>query len=127
MMSWSAFSLRSPLLALAIGLAVFALGSLLRAAIQPYLGSTHYLGAILTAAVFLIPGALVGAWSPRHTLMHGVILGVLAAAFVTLQLGHFSHVDWTGRTTLRVFGVSAGLGIILCELGALCGRALVRR
>ena len=56
-----------------------------------------------------------------------MILGVLAAAFVTLQLGHFSHVDWTGRTTLRVFGVSAGLGIILCELGALCGRALVRR
>ena len=126
-MQSSGFSFRSPILALAVGLAVFAVGSLLREAIQPHLENTPYVGALLTVAIFLLPGALVGGWSPRHTLMHGVILGILTAVFVTLQVGHFSRIDWTARSTLQVFGVFAGVGIILCEIGALGGRALARK
>jgi len=125
-MSSSAFSFRSPILALAVALALFAMGSLLREALQPHLGSAHYLGALVSLAVFLLTGALVGGWSPRHTLLHGVILGVLAGAFVTAQMAYLSHVHWTARTTLQVFGPLAGLGIILCEVGALGGRALAR-
>jgi len=42
------------------------------------------------------------------------------------QIGGFSHVDWTLRPTWQIFGVLASLGFILCEIGALGGRALAR-
>jgi hypothetical protein len=123
-MSVAAFSVRSPLVALAIGWAFFALCSLLREAIQPHLVNAPYLNAVLTVVIFILPGVFVGASSPRHSLLYGVTLGVLAAVFVTMQVGHFSHINWTARPTLQVFGAFAGIGIILCETGALAGRAL---
>jgi uncharacterized membrane protein len=123
-MSPPALLIRSPVLALAAGLALFGVFSLLRQAIQPHLGNAPYLGALLTVAIFMLPGVLVGAYSPRHSLLYGVVLGVLAGAIVTLQVGHFSHIHWTARPTLLVFGIFAGMGIIFCELGALAGRAL---
>src|ERR1700704_2687132 len=113
----STFSIRSPVLALALGLVLFALCSLLREAVQPYLGNAPYVGALLTVVIFVLPGALVGALSPRHSLLYGVILGVLAGAFVTMQVGHFSHINWIARPTLQIFGTFAGIGIILCEIG----------
>lgn len=125
-MSPPALSIRSPVLALAVGLALFALCSLLREAMAVHLANVPYLNSLLTVVTFVLPGALVGACSPRHTLLHGVILGVLAGAFVTLQLAHFSHIRWT-TPTLQIFATFAGLGIILCEIGALAGRALVRK
>jgi len=123
-MSPSVLSIRSPLLALAIGLAFFALFSLLREAIQPQLANTPYLSALLTVTIFVLPGALVGASSPRHSLLYGVLMGVLAGVFVTLQVGHFSHINWSERPTLEILGTFTGIGIILCEIGALAGRAL---
>jgi hypothetical protein len=111
---------------LAVGLAFFALCSLLREAIQPHLANAPYLNALLTVVTFVLPGAFVGACSAQHSLRYGVILGVLAGAFVTLQLGHFAHVNWGARQTLQIFGTFAGIGIILCEIGALAGRALAR-
>jgi xanthine/uracil permease len=95
--------------------------------VQPHLAHTPYLGALLTVAVFLLPAVLVGAWSPRHSLLHGVIMGVLAAAFVTMQIGHFSRLDWTARPTLQTFAALAGTGIIACEIGAFIGRAVARK
>jgi hypothetical protein len=111
-------------LALTAGLALFAVFSLLRVALLPHLGNASYLGVLLTVAIFVLPGVLVGASSPRHSLLYGVLLGVLAGAFATLQAGHFSHFNWTARPTLIVFASFAGMGIILCEVGALAGRAL---
>jgi heme/copper-type cytochrome/quinol oxidase subunit 4 len=90
-----------------------------------HLANAPYLSASLTVLTFVLPGALVGASSPRHTLLHGVVLGALAGAFMTLQLAHFSHIRWTARSTLQAFATFAGMGIILCEIGALAGRALV--
>jgi hypothetical protein len=119
-----AFLIRSPVLALAVGLALFAVLSLLREAIQPHLGHDSILGGLLTVVTFALPGALVGALSPRHSLPFGVLLGVLVAVFATLEVGHFSHIMWTARPTLRVFASFVGMGIILCELGALAGRAV---
>lgn len=118
------FVIRSPVMALLIALAVFAVFSLLRGAIQPRLGNASYLGALLTLAAFVLPGGLVGAASPRHSLLYGVLLGVLAGAFATWQVAHFSHVVWTSRPTLMILATFAGMGIILCEIGALAGRAL---
>ncbi len=126
-MSSPSLSMRSPVLALAVALALFALCSVLREAMATHLANTPYLNALLTVLTFVLPGALVGAWSPRHTLLHGVILGVLAGAFVTLQLGHFSLVRWTARPTLQILATFAGMGIILCEIGALAGRAFARK
>jgi hypothetical protein len=126
-MSPPPFAIRSPVVALAVGLALFAVLSLLRETLQPHLGNASYLGALLTVAIFVLPGALVGALSPGHSLLYGVILGVLAGAFVTLQVGHFSHINWAARLTLVAFGVYAGTGIILCEIGSLAGRALALR
>jgi hypothetical protein len=126
-MSSSSVSIRSPVLALALGLVLFALCSLLREALQPHLVNAPYVGALLTVIIFLLPGTLVGALSPSHSLLYGVVLGVLAGAFVTMQVGHFSHVHWTARPTLQIFGTFAGIGIILCEAGALAGRALARK
>jgi len=125
-MSTSSVTVRSQVLALVGGLVLFALCSLLRQAIQPHLTHTPYIAALLTFAVFLVPGAFVGAVSPRYALLDGVVLAVLAAAFATLQIGGFSHVDWTARPTWQVFGAFASLGFILCELGALGGRAVAR-
>jgi len=119
-----ALLIRSPVLALAVGLALFAVFSLLREAIQPHLGNDSYLGALLTVVIFVLPGVLVGASSLRHSLLYGVVLGVMAGAFVTLQVGHFSHINWTARPTLMIFVSFAGMGIIFCEIGALVGRAL---
>jgi hypothetical protein len=123
-MSRPAFVIRSPILALAAGLALFAVFSLLRVAILPRLGNASYFGVLLTVAIFALPGVLVGASSPRHSLLYGVLLGALAGAFATLQAGHFSNINWMSRPTLMVFGSFAGTGIILCEIGALAGRAL---
>jgi len=123
-MSTSSVTVRSQVLALAGGLVLFAFFSLLRQAIQPHLTHTPYIAALLTFAVFLLPGAFVGAVSPRYALLDGVVLAVLAAAFATLQIGGFSHVDWTARPTWQVFVAFASLGFILCEIGALGGRAL---
>lgn len=126
-MSPTTFSIRSPVLALALGLVLFALCSLLREAIEPHLGNSTFVRALLTILVFVLPGALVGALSPRHSLLYGVVLGVLAGAFVTMQVGHFSHIDWSARPTLRIFATFAGIGIMLCEIGALAGRGLARK
>jgi hypothetical protein len=125
-MSTSSVTVRSQVLALVGGLVLFALCSLLRQAVQSHLTHTPYVAALLTFAVFLLPGAFVGAVSPRYALLDGVVLAVLAAAFATLQIGGFSHVDWTARPTWQVFGAFASLGFILCEIGALGGRALAR-
>jgi hypothetical protein len=116
--------IRSPVLALVVGLALFAVLSLLREAIQPRLWNDSYLGGLLTLVIFVVPGALVGATSPRHSLLYGVVLGLLAGAFATLQVGHFSHIDLTAQTTRLFFLSFAGMGIILCEIGALAGRAI---
>jgi Na+-translocating ferredoxin:NAD+ oxidoreductase RnfD subunit len=121
-MSPPAPSIRSPLLALAMGLVFFALCSWLREALQPHLLNAPYLGALLTGATFVLAGALVGACSPRHTLLYGVILGVLAGALATWQFGHFSPTRT--HSTLQVFATFAGWGIVLCEIGALAGRAI---
>jgi hypothetical protein len=126
-MSPPSFAIRSPVIALAVGLALFAVLSVLRAALQPHLGNASYLGPLLTVVMFVLPGALVGALSPGHSLLYGVLLGVLAGAFVTLQVGHFSHITWATRPTLLTFGIYAGIGIILCEIGSLAGRALALR
>jgi hypothetical protein len=120
----STFSVRSPALGLALGLAFFALCSLLREAMLPHLVNAPYLNAFLAVANFILAGALVGASSPRHSLLFGVVLGVLAGVFVTMQVGHFSHINWGARPTLQIFATYAGIGIILCETGALAGRAL---
>ena len=125
-MSTSSVTVRSQVLALVGGLVFFAFFSLLRQAIQPYLTHTPYIAALLTFAVFLVPGAFVGAVSPRYALLDGVVLAVLGAAFATHQIGGFSHVDWTLRPTWQIFGSFASLGFILCEIGALGGRALAR-
>jgi len=125
-MSTSSVTVRSQVLALVGGLVLFALSSLLRQAVQPHLTHTPYVAALLTLAVFLLPGAFVGAVSPRYALLDGVVLAVLAAAFATLQIAGFSHVDWTARPTWQVFGAFASLGFILCEIGALGGRAFAR-
>jgi len=122
-MSPPSLVIRSPILALAVGLALFAVLSLLRVAIQPHLEDAAYLGAFLTVLVFVLPGVLVGAFSPGHSLRYGVLLGVLVGAFATWQVNHF-HFKLSARPTLLVFGYFAGTGIILCEIGALAGRAL---
>ena len=124
-MSSPAPSIRSPLLALAVGLVFFALCSWLRQALQPHVLHAPYLGALLTGATFVLPGALVGACSPRHSLLYGVILGVLAGALATWQYGHFPHTST--HSTLQIFAFFAGLGIALCEIGALAGRAIARK
>ncbi len=123
-MAPSTFSVRSPALGLVLGLAFFAVCSLLREAMLPHLAHAPYLNAFFAVAIFILAGALVGAYSPQHSLLYGLILGVLVGVFVTLQVGHFSHIDWAALPTLQVFAAYAGIGIILCETGALAGRAL---
>ncbi len=108
--------------ALMTGISVFIVCSLLRVAGKPLVEQVPDVAAILTFLVFLIPGSITGFISPRSFFWNGVILGVIAAAFVTFQSFQFGQPNWSSIFLYQAIGLLACLSVPLCIVGALGGR-----
>jgi hypothetical protein len=123
--SWE-LRLRPSLSALAAGTLLLIVGSLLRAAGQPLLGVSSIAAASLTCMVFVVPAFVVGAIAPRAAILDGAILGMIGAAFVTLQAAQFHQPDWSSLLVYETIGLLACLAVPLCMLGAVFGGRLFR-
>ena len=113
---------RPSILALVAGAPVLIVCSLLRVVGQPLVNDAPFVAALSTLLVFLIPGAVTGVVAPRSFFWNGAILGMIAAAFVTLQSNQFGMPNWSSILLYEVIGLWACIGIPLCIVGALGGR-----
>jgi hypothetical protein len=117
---------RPSLPALAVGAPLLIVGSLLRATGQPLLGLSPIAAASLTCLVLIFPAFVAGAIAPRAAILDGAILGLIGAAFVTLQIAQFHQPDWSSLLVYETIGLLACLGVPLCMLGAVLGARLFR-
>ena len=92
--------------------------SLARVAGQSLVDNLPAVAAVLTLLVFLIPGVI----APRSFLSDGLILGIIAAAFVTLQSFQFRLPNWSSIVLYEAIGVWACVSVPLCIVGAASGR-----
>jgi hypothetical protein len=117
---------RPNLPALAVGAPLLIVASLMRAAGQPLVGVLPIVAASATCLVFLVPAFVAGAIAPRAAILDGAILGMIGAAFVTLQSAQFHQPDWSSLLVYETIGVLACLGVPLSLLGAIIGGRLFR-
>src|ERR1700679_1919061 len=96
--------------------------SLARVAGQSLVDNLPAVAAVLTLLVFLIPGVVAGVIAPRSFLSDGLILGIIAAAFVTLQSFQFRLPNWSSIVLYEAIGVWACVSVPLCIVGAASGR-----
>jgi len=101
--------------------------SLMRVAGQPLVDHVPIVAAILTLFVFLIPGAVAGVIAPRSFFWDGAILGMIAAAYVTLQSNHFRLPNWSSILLYEAIGVLACIAVPSCIVGAWGGRSVSGR
>jgi hypothetical protein len=113
--------------ALMVAAIVLIACSLARVAGQPLVDNVPIVAAVLTFLVFLIPGAVAGLIAPRSFLWDGLILGMIAAGFVTLQSFQFRLPNWSSILLYEAIGMLACLSVPLCIAGALGGRFVSRR
>lgn len=113
--------------ALAIGALLLIAGSLMRAAGQPFFEVRPITAASMTCLVFAVPAFVAGMIAPRAAILDGAILGMIGAAFVTLQAAQFHQPDWSSLLVYETIGLFACLGVPLCMLGAVLGSRLSRR
>jgi CDP-diglyceride synthetase len=118
---------RPSLPALAVGAPLLIVGSLLRATGQPLLDISPIAAASLTCLVFVIPAVVAGAIAPRAAVLDGAILGLIGAAFVTLQSAQFHPPNWSSPLVYETIGLFACLGVPLCTVGAVLGGRLFRK
>jgi len=118
---------RPTALALLAGALLLIVCSLMRVAGQPFVDHLPSIAAILTLLVFLIPGVLTGVIAPRSFFWNGAILGMIAAAFVTLQSNHFRLPNWSSILVYEAVGVLACITVPSCIVGALGGRFVSER
>jgi hypothetical protein len=117
---------RPSLPALAVGAPLLIVASLLRATGQPLLGVSPIAAASLTCLVFVFPAFVAGAIAPRAAILDGAILGLIGAAFLTLQTAQFHQPDWSSLLVYETIGLFACLGVPLCMLGAILGGRMFR-
>ena len=108
--------------ALTAGALLLIVCSLMRVALQPLVDHASIVAAILTLLVFLIPGVLTGVIAPRSFFWNGAILGMIAAAFVTLQSNDFRLPNWSSVLVYETVGVFACIAVPSCIVGVLGGR-----
>ena len=108
--------------ALAAAALVLISCSLARVAGQSLVDNLPAVAAVLTLLVFLIPGVVAGVIAPRSFLWDGLILGMIAAAFVTLQSFQFRLPNWSSSVLYEAIGVWACVSVPSCIVGALGGR-----
>src|ERR1700733_14949474 len=96
---------RPRIIAIVAGAFILIPGVLMRVASQPLLDHLPALGAVLTLLVFLIPGAITGVIAPRAFFWNGVILGMIAAVFVTLNSFHFRFPNWSSIVLYEAIGL----------------------
>lgn len=117
-----ALASRPSIFALMVGAMVLIACTLARLAGQPLVANTPVVAAVSTLLLFLIPGAVTGVIAPRSFFWNGVILGMIAAAFVTLQSFQFNRPNWSSILLYEAIGVLACASVPLCIVGALAGR-----
>jgi hypothetical protein len=118
---------RRDALALAAGALLLIVCSLMRVAGQPLVDHVPMIAAILTLLVFLIPGSLTGLIAPRSFLCNGAILGMIGAAFVTLQSIQFQPPNWSSLLVYQAAAVFACITVPSCIVGTLGGRFVRER
>jgi len=84
-----ALATRPSIFALMVGAIVLIACTLARLAGQPLVANMPVVAAVSTLLIFLIPGAVAGIIAPCSFFWDGAILGLIAAAFVTLQSFQF--------------------------------------
>jgi hypothetical protein len=117
-----ALATRPNIFALMIGAIVLIACTLARLAGQPLVANLPVVAAASTLLIFLIPGAVAGLIAPRSFFWDGAILGMIAAAFVTLQSFQFYRPDWSSILLYQAMGVLACASVPLSIVGALGGR-----
>lgn len=117
---------RPSLPALAVAAFLLIVGSLGRAAGQPFLEVWPIAAASLTCLVFAVPALVAGAIAPRAAIFDGAILGLIGSAFVTLQTAQFHPPDWSSLLVYKTIGLFACLGVPLSMLAAALGGRLLR-
>jgi hypothetical protein len=110
-----------------VGALVLIVFSLMRVAGQPFVDHVPVVAAVFTLLVFLIPGVVTGAIAPRSFFWNGAILGMIAAAYVTLQSTHFRLPNLSSVLLYESIGVLACITVPSCMVGALGGRFVSRR
>jgi uncharacterized membrane protein YeaQ/YmgE (transglycosylase-associated protein family) len=118
---------RPSLLAIGVAMPFLLALSLLRARGQHLVDAWPLAGTALTALVFVVPGIVAGAMRPRVAFLNGIVLGVIGAAFVTLQSTQFHQPNWSSMLVYESIGAWACIGVPLCVVGAAAGRWIARR
>jgi hypothetical protein len=117
-----AVAIKPSIFALMAGATVLIVCSLARVAGQPLVANAPGVAAVSTLLVFLIPGAVAGVIAPRSFLWDGVILGLIAATFATLQSFAFRQPNWSSIILYQAIGVLACMSFPSCVVGAFGGR-----
>jgi hypothetical protein len=113
---------RPSALALMTGVLVLVICAVMRVAGQPLVDHVPIIAAALSLLVFLIPGVVTGVIAPRSFFWNGIILGMVAAVFVTFQSIYFRLPNWSSILLYESIGVLACITVPVCTVGALGGR-----
>jgi hypothetical protein len=117
-----ALATRPSIFALMAGAIVLIACSLARVAGQPLVVNMPVVAAVSTLLVFLIPGAVAGVIAPRSFFWDGLILGMIAAAFVTLQSSQFRMPNWSSIILYEAIGAWSCVSVPSSIVGTLGGR-----
>jgi hypothetical protein len=112
--------------ALAIGAIAICLCSLIPMPLRYLVVNIPVVTITVGLLVFLLPGGIVGAIAPVAPVVHGAIVGVIGAAFITFCHFEFRWDAWSSAMPYEMFGAFAVTGIVLCGLSALAVRAIIR-
>jgi hypothetical protein len=109
-LSWRSLATTRSFLALGVGLLAFGGLSILRIQLGYALHPAAPIGLVLTALMYLIPGAAVGLLVPQFRLLHGAILGLLTTVVVWFEVPmQLAPLSWTAITqfilVVTLFGV----------------------
>ena len=126
-MSSARFLSRVNIVGLGTGFILVSALSLLRQHANPDVADIPALAVAATILVFLVPSAVMGMIAKHDSVVHGVVLGLLAASFAVLQANRFSSIDWSSMLVYKALGIFAAIAIPVCIVGAFLGENILRR
>ena len=123
---WRSLVTPRALLALSLGLVVFAGLSMLRIRVTYDFHPPATVGLLLTILMYLIPGMVVGLVARNFCLLHGALLGVLAAAVVWFEVPlQRALLAWTAVAQFLLMMVL--FGAVIGAVGSIAAHWAVQR
>jgi uncharacterized membrane protein len=124
--AWRSLATVRSLLALAVGLITFAGLSILRIRIQYAWHPVAPIGFSLTVLMYLIPGVTVGLLASQFQLLHGVLLGLLAAAVVWFEVP-LQRAAMSGTDAAQFLALIILFGAVVSAAGSVAAHWAVQR